>query len=126
MAMTSAGEAAEECPGRPRGSRRMMIARGWLLALTACGAAAGTSQPPARDEPPAGAPARDEAPAAEPAAAAVPARSARTVDDSLTGVIDRPAPPWQVSQWFNSPPLALEQLRGKVVFVRWFMGPSCP
>jgi peroxiredoxin len=41
-------------------------------------------------------------------------------------MIDQPAPPLQVSQWFNSPPLSLEQLRGKVVLVRWFMGPSCP
>ena len=47
-------------------------------------------------------------------------------DDSTVGVIDQPATPWQVSQWFNSPPLTLEQLRGKVVFVRWFTDPSCP
>ena len=59
-----------------------------------------------------------------PAAPAPPPK--RVVDNSLDGVIDAPAPPWQVSQWFNSKPLALEDLRGKVVFVRWFMGPSCP
>jgi peroxiredoxin len=47
-------------------------------------------------------------------------------NDSLVGVIDQPAPPFTVTQWFNSEPLSLEQLRGKVVFVRWFMGPSCP
>jgi thiol-disulfide isomerase/thioredoxin len=40
-------------------------------------------------------------------------------------VVDQPAQPWQVAQWFNSAPLSLEQLRGKVVLVRWFMGPSC-
>lgn len=50
----------------------------------------------------------------------------RKTDDSLVGVVDQPAPPFQVSQWFNSDPLSLEDLRGKVVFVRWFMGPSCP
>lgn len=50
----------------------------------------------------------------------------RQPDDSLDGVIDQPAAPWQVSQWFNSPPLTLDQLRGKVVFVRWFTDPSCP
>jgi len=92
----------------------MMIARGWILALTACGAASAPAAPGA-PAPPASAPAE-----------AAPARAERHVDDSLDGVIDRAAPPWQVSQWFNSPPLALEQLRGKVVFVRWFMGPSCP
>jgi len=46
--------------------------------------------------------------------------------DDTTGVVDAPAPPWQASHWFNSPPLALADLRGKVVFVRWFMSPSCP
>lgn len=46
--------------------------------------------------------------------------------DTLAGVLGRAAPPFEVTQWFNSPPLTLEQLRGKVVFVRWFMGPSCP
>jgi thiol-disulfide isomerase/thioredoxin len=57
---------------------------------------------------------------------AVVAHVQQPTDDSVIGLIDRPALPWQVSQWFNSPPLALEQLHGKVVFVRWFMGPSCP
>jgi peroxiredoxin len=89
----------------------MMLARGSvLIALAACGAAATPTSPAS----PAG--------AADHAAAPGP----RHADDSLTGVIDQPAPPWQVSQWFNSPPLSLEQLRGKVVLVRWFMGPSCP
>src|SRR5689334_2713607 len=90
----------------------MMLARGWILALTACGAAAAPAKPAA-----------DEPHAAEPVARA-PAE--HPVDDSVVGVIDRPASPWQVAQWFNSPPLALEDLRGKVVLVRWFMDPSCP
>lgn len=54
------------------------------------------------------------------------AQGQRKFDEDATGVIDQPAPPWQVSQWFNSSPLALEELRGKVVFVRWFTDPSCP
>lgn len=86
----------------------MPTVRTWILALlTACG-----SPQAAPNE------THDHEPAAAPAK--------RTVDDTLVGVIDQPAPPFQVSQWFNSSPLALEDLRGKVVFVRWFMGPSCP
>jgi thiol-disulfide isomerase/thioredoxin len=89
----------------------MIKLRIWIVALlTACGSPqANTDVAPAT------------APRPQPAAPSRPA-----VDDSLVGVIDQPAPPFQVSQWFNSPPLSLEQLRGKVVFVRWFMGPSCP
>jgi peroxiredoxin len=95
-----------------------MMIRGWILAaLTACGAAAAPAKTPA---PPPG-----ESGPAVPKSAAAP-RAPRPIDDSLTGVIDQPAPSWQVSQWFNSPPLALEQLRGKVVLVRWFTDPSCP
>jgi thiol-disulfide isomerase/thioredoxin len=105
----------------------MTMIRGWLIAaLAACGAAApATSPTPA----PAAAPAddhagHDHAPAAD--AHAGHDHAGHRHDDDLTGVIDQPAPPWQVSQWFNSPPLTLDQLRGKVVLVRWFMGPSCP
>lgn len=74
-----------------------------LAALAACGSpqASPTDDPPAAPGP-------------------------RQTNDSLVGVIDQPAPPFTVTQWFNSEPLTLDQLRGKVVFVRWFMGPSCP
>jgi thiol-disulfide isomerase/thioredoxin len=90
----------------------MMLVRGSILAaLAACGAT------------PAPAPATAAPPTSAPAAAAP---DQRPTDDSLTGVINEPAAPWQVSQWFNSPPLSLKQLRGKVVFVRWFMSPACP
>jgi len=90
----------------------MPITRAWTLAtLTACGAAA--TPPPTPSESHAGQ-----------SATAAPAKHWN--DNSLAGVIDQPAPPWQVSQWFNSPPLSLEELRGKVVFVRWFTDPSCP
>jgi len=103
----------------------MMIARGSLFAaLVACGAPA--AQAPAAGSVPAPRDPGTAAAAPAPVPAATPAAARRQVDDSLTGVIDQPAPPWQVSQWFNSEPLSLEQLRGKVVFVRWFMGPSCP
>jgi peroxiredoxin len=105
----------------------MMIFRGWALVLTACGAAA---VPPHETGPvPAAAPA-ERAPPGEHAEAAASTAAARTEPaespDSLVGVIDQPVTPWTVSQWFNSPPLTLEQLRGKVVLVRWFTDPSCP
>ena len=35
-------------------------------------------------------------------------------------------PEWQVSEWLQSPPLTLAELRGKVVLVRWWTGPQCP
>ena len=94
-----------------------MMKRGCLLlALAACGSPSPAPQTPA-----------PTAPAASAASAGdTPAVHRHHHDDSLVGVIDQPAPPWQVSQWFNSPPLALEDLRGKVVLVRWFMDPSCP
>ncbi|HEY9513192.1 MAG TPA: TlpA disulfide reductase family protein [Rhodanobacter sp.] len=39
----------------------------------------------------------------------------------------RPAPPWQVSRWFNSQPLTLDALRGRVVVVHAFqmLCPGC-
>ena len=33
---------------------------------------------------------------------------------------------WNNQQWINSPPIALSQLKGKVVLVRFFMESSCP
>jgi thiol-disulfide isomerase/thioredoxin len=104
----------------------MVIVRGWFLAaLSACGAAVTPAEAVA---PAAGAAPATGDPHADHQGAAAPANTPAKIpiDDSLTGVIDQPVPPWQVSQWFNSPALSLEQLRGKVVFVRWFMGPSCP
>jgi thiol-disulfide isomerase/thioredoxin len=37
----------------------------------------------------------------------------------------RPAE-WRLEHWLNSKPLTLEQLRGKVVLVRWWTAPDCP
>lgn len=47
-------------------------------------------------------------------------------DNDVSSVVGQPAPAWALATWFNSAPLALEQLRGRAVFVRWFMGPTCP
>lgn len=33
---------------------------------------------------------------------------------------------WMLGEWINSPPLTLEELRGKVVLVRWWTAPGCP
>jgi len=43
--------------------------------------------------------------------------------ESLIGVS---APEWEVGTWINSKPLALKELRGKVVLIRWWTGPGCP
>jgi peroxiredoxin len=41
-------------------------------------------------------------------------------------LIGTPAPPWEVTDWLNSPPLTLAALKGKVVLIRWFMSTDCP
>ena len=41
-------------------------------------------------------------------------------------LLGTPVPEWTFTDWFNSPPLALRELRGKVVLVRWWTAPSCP
>jgi thiol-disulfide isomerase/thioredoxin len=43
--------------------------------------------------------------------------------DPLVGTVP---PEWSVEDWMGSPPLTLAGLRGKVVLVRWLMGPLCP
>lgn len=35
-------------------------------------------------------------------------------------------PEWSVTRWVNSPPLKLEDLRGRPVLIRWFTGSHCP
>lgn len=98
-----------------------------LAAMAACGSAA----PPAPTASTSAASPSGANSSNQPSAAAgVPASAAPSAepqaDDSLTGVLDAPAKPWTVSQWFNSSPLTLDGLRGKVVLVRWFTDPSCP
>jgi peroxiredoxin len=44
-------------------------------------------------------------------------------EDSLIGT---EAKEWQVTDWINSQPLHLKDLRGKVVLVRWWTGGGCP
>src|SRR5688572_8212813 len=40
--------------------------------------------------------------------------------DSGTGLIGTPAPPWQFERWVRGRPVRLDQLRGKVVLLRWW------
>ncbi len=47
-------------------------------------------------------------------------RRVRGIRPTRVWVTDRRRP------WFDSEPLALQDVRGKVVLVRWFRGPSCP
>ena len=41
-------------------------------------------------------------------------------------MIGHKASRWEVRDWINSKPLTLEELRGKVVLVRWWTAPGCP
>jgi len=41
-------------------------------------------------------------------------------------LIGTPAQEWEVKDWFNSKPLRLENLRGKVVLIRFWTAPGCP
>jgi thiol-disulfide isomerase/thioredoxin len=74
-----------------------------LLGVTACS----SSQAPA--------------PSAPLAAPATP--TAAREGDELLGT---KAHGWTVDHWMNSAPLALSDLQGRVVLVRWFMSTECP
>ncbi len=41
-------------------------------------------------------------------------------------LLQQPAPEWAVTNWSHSAPLRLQDLRGKVVLVRWWTAPDCP
>jgi peroxiredoxin len=84
----------------------------FLTITTACGGGAGRPAQVASTTP---------APAV-----ATSAKTEVAADDDTSALIGHEAPPWEASTWFNSPPLSLEGLRGKVVFVRWFTSPDCP
>jgi len=47
------------------------------------------------------------------------------VVSAVDPLIGRPAPEWQLTNWLNSSPLALKDLRGQVVLVRWWTAPQC-
>ncbi len=41
-------------------------------------------------------------------------------------LVGKPATEWQATNWLNTVPLTLRDLRGKVVLVRWWTAPDCP
>lgn len=43
-----------------------------------------------------------------------------------SNIVNFPAPEWSVENWIHSEPLALKDLRGKLVLIRWWTGPGCP
>jgi peroxiredoxin len=51
------------------------------------------------------------------------AGDAGPADEPLLGT--RP-PEWRLTDWLNSGPLTLKDLRGKVVLIRWWTAPGCP
>ena len=54
----------------------------------------------------------------------LPAANPRYVEgQELVGV---PAPPLEITDWVKGGPLTLEDLRGRVVLIRWWSGPGCP
>jgi len=55
--------------------------------------------------------------------AAIGPGAGETDVSSVTGM---PAKGWNLPTWFNSPPRSIEDLRGQVVLVRWFMSAECP
>src|SRR4051794_33250089 len=52
--------------------------------------------------------------------------SADDLDAVRESVIGTKPSEWNVTDWFNSKPLTLHDLKGKVVLVRWWTGGGCP
>ncbi len=64
-----------------------------------------------------------EAVAAAPAASGAPSSGTRADPndpDSGAEMIGRPAPEWRFARWIGTRPLEVEDLRGKVVLMRWW------
>lgn len=98
----------------------LAIRRPWILAAALVGCGRGGPQDvqvtPRRIEPP---PAVSEA------------RSGRAIGPGadktdVSSIVGKPAPAWELRTWFNSPPRSIDDLRGQVVLVRWFMSSECP
>lgn len=44
----------------------------------------------------------------------------------VSSIVGKPAPGWDLSTWIDGPPRRIEDLRGQVLLVRWFMSAECP
>jgi peroxiredoxin len=69
------------------------------------------------------------APASPEAAMTAPGKVAVGPDADeadVSSIVGTPAPAWELATWFNGPPRRIEDLRGQVVLVRWFMSSECP
>jgi thiol-disulfide isomerase/thioredoxin len=58
--------------------------------------------------------------------ALLPAMNASAVPPAWEKLLGQRAAEWRLEHWLNSKPLRLEDLRGKVVLVRWWTAPQCP
>jgi len=63
---------------------------------------------------------RTDPQAGHPGMAMAPAAPALDDPDSGAELLGRPAPSWSFDHWIRTKPLSLEQLRGKVVLLRWW------
>jgi peroxiredoxin len=87
------------------------------LLLTACGAHPDASAPTQRAY-------TEPLPMKEAPTVLAIGPNADTAD--VSSIVGKPAPTWTLETWFNSPPRRVEDLRGQVVLVRWFMSSECP
>jgi thiol-disulfide isomerase/thioredoxin len=86
-----------------------------LGALPACGRGSSSPSPSAAASP---------GPAVTPAGKVAIGPEADQAD--VSSIVGKPAPAWDLATWFNGPPRRIEDLRGQVVLVRWFMSSECP
>jgi peroxiredoxin len=52
-------------------------------------------------------------------------RGAVARDRAATELLGQPPPGWEISDWIQGGPVRLEDLKGRVVLVRWWTGPGC-
>jgi peroxiredoxin len=100
-------------------SLRAIATVGLAVTLAAC--SRGPSGTPPRTQ--VGAAAPETLPVKPPGRVAV-GPDADTAD--VSSIVGKPAPGWQLATWFNGPPRRIEDLRGQVLLVRWFMSSECP
>jgi hypothetical protein len=97
------------------------IRRPWILAAALVGCADGKPH-----DAPATSPPLHPAPVPRNAAPRALAIGPGASSTDVSSIVGKPAPAWDLRTWFNSPPRRIEDLRGQVVLVRWFMSAECP